>query len=127
MKVFCLVMLTLLTFGCGYGSQQTTPAQPGTTPTISQIVPTSTTSGGAGFTLTVNGTNFNSNAVVNWNGAGQTSHFLTAGQVTADIPASAIATPGTISVTVTNPGTPGGQYGGGTMSATSTSMNFMVN
>jgi hypothetical protein len=32
-----------------------------------------------------------------------------------------------VPVTVTNPGTPGGIYGGGTSSATSMPMTFMVN
>jgi hypothetical protein len=45
------------------------------------------------------------------------------------VTASAIATPGTISVTVTNPATPGtGMYGsGGTLAATSAAMSFTVN
>jgi hypothetical protein len=37
-----------------------------------------------------------------------------------------IATAGTVSVTVTNPGTPGGQYGGGTMAETSNIMTFTI-
>ena len=45
----------------------------------------------------------------------------------ASIPASAIETANTIQVTVTNPGTPGGQYGGGTQSETSAAMDFTVN
>jgi hypothetical protein len=50
-------------------------------------------------------------------------------QLTVAIPAAAIATSGTIKVTVTNPGTPGtGMYGsGGTLPETSKSMDFTVN
>jgi hypothetical protein len=55
-----------------------------------------------GFTLTVNGTNFTSNAVVNWNGAAQTTTFVSATQLTAPISAVQAAFPGTASVTVTN-------------------------
>ena len=40
----------------------------------------------------------------------------------AAIPATAIATPGTVPVTVTKPGTPGG----GTASETSNAVNFTV-
>ena len=79
------------------------------------------------FTLTVNGANFASNAQINWNGAAQTTTPVSAAQLTADIPASAIATAGTVTVTVTNPGTPGGTYGGGTLAETSNSMTFTIN
>ncbi len=37
-------------------------------PTTTSISPTSTLAGGVGFTLTVNGTNFNASSTVNWNG-----------------------------------------------------------
>ena len=57
--------------------------------------------------MTVNGSNFVSGAVVQWNGAARTTNFVNAARVTAAIPASDIATPGTIPVTVSNP-TPGG-------------------
>jgi hypothetical protein len=65
-------------------------------------------SGGAAFTLTVTGTNFVSNSVVNFNGNAVTTHFGTATQLTADIPASAVAKAGNVSVTVTNPAPAGG-------------------
>jgi len=59
---------------------------------------------GPGFTLTVNGNGFNQDAVISVNGQKQTTTFMTANQLTTTIPASAIATPGTLAVTVTNPG-----------------------
>jgi hypothetical protein len=65
-------------------------------------------SGGAAFTLTVTGTNFVSNSVVNFNGSAVTTHFGTATQLTADIPASAVAKAGNVNVTVTNPAPAGG-------------------
>jgi len=65
-------------------------------------------SGGAAFTLTVTGTNFVSNSVVNFNGNAVTTHFGTATQLTADIPASAVAKAGNVNVTVTNPAPAGG-------------------
>src|SRR5580704_16554765 len=54
------------------------------------------------FTLTVNGTNFTSDAAVNWNGAAQPTTFVSATQLTASIPAPLSAFQGTIVVTVTN-------------------------
>jgi hypothetical protein len=75
------------------------------------------------------GNTFNSDAVINWNGSKQTTTHMTGNQLTTTIPGSAIATPGTVAVTVTNPGhAAGGIYGtGGTASATSTPMNFTIN
>jgi hypothetical protein len=127
MRGICVVVLTLFSFGCGYGSTKTTPASAGIVPAISQLAPNSATSGGAAFVLTVNGSNFASNSTINWNSTAQTSTFVTASQLTATIPASAIAAPGAVPVTVTNPGTAGGIYGGGTLAETSVSMTFTVN
>ena len=130
MKMISLLVLTLLCVGCGgYSSPKAAPQQPGAVPAITQLVPNTANSGDPGFTLTVNGSTFNSDAVINWNGSKQTTTHMTANQLTTTIPGSAIATPGTVAVTVTNPGHPaGGIYGtGGTASATSTPMNFTIN
>jgi hypothetical protein len=127
-KITLLAALIGITLGCGY-SAKTTPAVAGTAPTITQLAPASATAGGAAFALTLNGTNFGSKAVVNWNGAAQTTTVVSGNQLTMAVPAAAIATSGTITVTVTNPAIPGtGLYGsGGTMAATSSPMNFTVN
>ncbi len=66
--------------------------------------PSSAAAGGAAFTLTVNGSGFVSGAVVRWNGANRTTTFVNSIRLTAAIPASDIATPGTAQVTVVNPG-----------------------
>ncbi len=76
-------------------------------PTTTGISPTSAIEDGAGFTLTVNGTNFVGASVVRWGGANRTTTFVSATRLTATIPASDITTPSTVSVTVFNP-TPGG-------------------
>jgi hypothetical protein len=94
-------------------------------------MPNSVNAGAQGFTLTVNGNNFNTNAVVNWGSAQQATTYVTGKQLTTAIPAAAVATAGTVAVTVTNPGssTPGGPYGGGsnTPSETSSSLTFTIN
>jgi hypothetical protein len=130
-KTTLLVTLIALTIACGYSKKATTPPVAGTVPSIATLNPSSATAGGAAFTLTVNGTSFGAKAVVNWNGAAQTANttFVSGSQLTVAVPASAIATAGTISVTVTNPGTPGtGLYGGGgTLPETSSAMDFTVN
>jgi hypothetical protein len=96
-------------------------------PTIAQLVPGNVIAGSSQFTLEVDGTNFGSKAVVNFNNAAMTTSIVSSTKVTATIPASAIATSGTVPVTVTNPGTPGGLYGGGTAAATSAPMDFQIN
>jgi hypothetical protein len=72
-------------------------------PAISTLNPTSAGTGGAAFTLTVNGSNFVSGAAVDWNGTPLATSFVNAAQLTASVPASLIASTGTASVTVVNP------------------------
>lgn len=130
MKTISLLLLTALAaagLGCGYAAKATTPPAAGTAPTITTLSPASIAAGGAAFVLTVNGTNFASNAAVNWNGAAQTTTFVTASQLMTTVPAAAISTSGTAQVTVTNPAVAGGIYGGGTTAATSSEMDFTVN
>jgi len=128
-KTTLLVALIALTVACGYSSPATTPPVAGSVPTISQLSPNSATAGGAAFTMTVNGTNYGTKAVVNWNGAAQPTTYVTGQQLTISVPASAIATATSITVTVTNPATVGkGTYGGGgTLAETSSPMSFTVN
>jgi IPT/TIG domain-containing protein len=123
------LILTLLGLGCGYKSPMSAAQQPGTAPVVMQLVPNTANSGDPGFTLTVNGNSFNQDAVISVNDQKQTTTFMTANQLTTTIPASAIATPGTLAVTVTNPGhAAGGIYGtGGTASATSSPKDFTIN
>jgi hypothetical protein len=129
-KTTLLVTLISLTAACGYSSKMTAPVA-GTMPAISQLAPTTAPAGGAAFTLTVNGTNFSSKSVVNWNGTAQTTNttFVSANQLMVTVPASDIATAGSVSITVTNPAISGtGMYGsGGTLAETSSAINFTIN
>jgi VCBS repeat protein/centrosomal CEP192-like protein/ASPM-SPD-2-Hydin domain-containing protein/FG-GAP repeat protein len=78
-------------------------------PEVAQpMIPASMAPGGAGFTLTVNGTGFVSASVVNWNGVARATTFVRNTQVSATILASDVATGGTASVTVVNPAPGGG-------------------
>ena len=127
MKLSMVLLLAIALVGCGgYGSKSNTP-QPGAVPTIVNLNPTNVAANSGQFALVVTGTKFNSNAVVNFNGAAMTTTFGGATMLTATIPNTAIANSGNVPVTVTNPGTPGGIYGGGTSPATSTAMTFMIN
>src|SRR5579863_4838454 len=124
-----VLLATLLAAGmaCGYSSKATTPTSPGTMPNISQLVPDNTNAGSASFVLTVNGTSFNANAAINWNGTAVTTTHVSANQLTATIPSADVATAGTAAVTLTNPGSGVGIYGGGTATEPSNSMTFTVN
>src|SRR5262249_46611247 len=71
------------------------------------LVPINTAPGSSSFTLTVNGTNFTSSSVVNWNGAPRPTTFISATQLTAVIDSGDVAAASSANVTVVNP-TPGG-------------------
>jgi uncharacterized protein (TIGR03437 family) len=73
------------------------------TPTIFNIAPAAVTAGGPAFTLTVTGSNFIGASIVTWNGASLPTTFLSSTQLTAQVAASWIATPGSDSVSVSNP------------------------
>jgi hypothetical protein len=81
-------------------------------PAISSLSPGIATTGGQGFTLTINGTNFDSTAVVNWGSTALTTNYVSATQVTAAVTAAQIATAGSYTVTVTT--TSGGASSGTT-------------
>ena len=86
-----------------------TVSPPGGTPPAITSLSASTTSAAStpycssqGFTLTVNGTNFTSDVVVNWNGVPQPTTFVSATQLTAAISPGQAGFPGTVAVTITN-------------------------
>jgi hypothetical protein len=126
-KTIFLAVLLAVGLACGYSSKATTPAVAGTMPAIAALAPAHMNAGSPAFVLTVNGNNFNGNATVNWNGTAQATTFVSGNQMMAKIPSAAIATAGKVSVTVTNPGTSGGVYGGGTSAETSNAMTFTIN
>jgi hypothetical protein len=87
-------------------------------PSLSTLSPPQVIAGSSGFTLTVSGSNFVSGSIVQVNGAGRSTAFVSATQLTASIPSSDIAAAGNLSITVFNP-TPGG--------GTSTPLTLTVN
>lgn len=104
MVLFCFFLI-----GCGGGGSTSTP---GPTPTpvpgpqIASINPSTVGGGFTAFTLTVNGSTFSSNSVVQWNGSPRTTTFVSSTQLTAAITAADVATPGNVTVTVITPGVP---------------------
>ena len=77
-----------------------TPSSPA--PTVSSLSPTTAVAGSAGFTLTVNGANFLSTSSVYLGQTALATTFGSAAQLTATVPASAVARAGTLGVVVSN-------------------------
>jgi hypothetical protein len=119
-KALVPVLLVAAGAGCGYSNQSMMAAMPA----ISQLSPPSTTTGGPQFQLEVDGTNFSTNAVVNFNGTAQATTFVNAGKLEATIPSTAILSSGSIPVTVTNPATTGRYI---TPASISAPIDFTVN
>ena len=71
------------------------------------LVPDATPPGGGDFTLTVNGTGFVSNSIVNWNSTALATQFVSGSKLTATVPAADITSEGTGWITVVSP-PPGG-------------------
>jgi len=82
---------------------------------ITQLMPTSATSGGPAFMLTVNGSNFGTDAIVYWSSTVRNTTYISGNQLMAAIAASDIAMKATIPVYVRTNG------------QNSNTVNFMVN
>ena len=111
MKPIFVVLLTLITLGCGYNANM---APRGSTQ-LMQVLPTTVNAGGPSFMLTANGNGFSTNSVVYWNGMPLGTRFLNTSQLVASVPASLIAVPETVQVYVLTNG------------ATSNTVNLAVN
>ncbi|MGH8398466.1 MAG: IPT/TIG domain-containing protein [Gammaproteobacteria bacterium] len=70
---------------------------------LSSLSPANVLAGGPSFALTAVGTGFTSQSVVLWNGTSQPTTFVSATQLTAQVPATEIAAVGSAIVTVTDP------------------------
>lgn len=94
---FVLIATTmgLGNYGCGGGGSAT--------PTITSMSPNSVGAGSAPFGLTIFGANFVSGAVINFGGTARSATFQDATRLETSIPAAAVASAGTMIVTVTNP------------------------
>ena len=86
-------------------------------PVLSGLSPAFASSGGSAFTLTITGTGFISGSTVYWGSTALTTTYVSATQLTAQVPASDIASSGKTAITVETP-SPGG--------GTSNSLEFEV-
>jgi peptidoglycan/xylan/chitin deacetylase (PgdA/CDA1 family) len=96
----------------------TPPPPPPIPPAISALSPPIALTGSADLQyLTIAGTNFASNSVVNFGSDILTPVGITATSISVQVPAADLISPGTVAVTVTNPGA---------ISTTSNPLNFEV-
>jgi hypothetical protein len=98
---------SITTYSIATGSSSVTVTAANPSPAVSSISPAIETAGDAAFTLTLNGSGFISSSTVYWGSSALTTAYVSSTQVTAQVPASDIATSGTDSITVENP-SPGG-------------------
>jgi hypothetical protein len=83
-------------------------------PTLTSISPTSAVHGSAALTLTVTGSNFNTQSKVLWNGSFLLTTYVSATSLKATVSATQLLTAGTATVTVNNPAPGGGTTAGKT-------------
>lgn len=72
-------------------------------PTLFSVSPSSVSAGSAQFTLTANGSSFQTGSIVRWNGADLATTYVSTAQLTATVPAANVTTQGSASVVVFNP------------------------
>jgi hypothetical protein len=77
------------------------------------LAPASAKPGTHGVNLTVKGVGFVSGSVVQWNGQALSTTFVSGQSLTAAVPASALAKPGSALITVVNPAPGGGTSNNG--------------
>lgn len=103
--------ITALSFGPCSGSQAYTLVINNPAPALAGLNPATATAGAGALTLTITGSNFVNSSTVRWNGADRPTTFVSATQLTANIPASDLATAGMAQVTVFTPAPGGGMSG----------------
>ena len=90
----------------------------GCTANVSSVSPTSVAAAGPAFKMTVLGKGFNQSSTVQWNGANRTTTYVSTTELLAQIDTSDIASTGSASITVNNPGAIGGTSGSSGSSTT---------
>lgn len=92
----------------GTSATVTVTQTPNPAPAVSGISPAFTSAGGAAFTLTVTGSGFISGSTVYWGSSALTTTYGSATQLTAQVPATDIATGGTTAAITVQTPSPGG-------------------
>ena len=92
MRFISVLLVSLLTIGCGTGSGNHDPQGLKTSmfspPSITMLVPNSVPVNSVPFAITINGTNFLTDATVFWNGTPVVTTFVTSNQLVASLEAT---------------------------------------
>jgi hypothetical protein len=80
-------------------------------PAITSLSPNSATQGGSALSVTIAGYNFRSSSSAQWNGSSRTTTYNSSTQLQVQLTAADIATPGSATLSVTNPSPGGGNSG----------------
>src|SRR5262249_42522343 len=96
-------------------------------PVLIGITPSTVTTGSSDFTLTVTGSSFASNAIVQVNGSARPTRFVNLLQLQATIPASDLAGSQPLSITVLNPAPSGAVSTASSLTLTSTPIPLISN
>jgi len=91
---------------------------PNPIPSIGTLSPSTIAAGSSGFTLDVNGSNFLASSVIRWDGASQSTTYVSPTLLRCSIPASFVATTGSHNVQVFNPAPGGGTSSSSTFTVT---------
>ena len=85
MRYFSLLLVSLLTIGCGNPGHNHDPGNLRvdvlSAPALTSLTPNSVPVNSVPFTMTVNGSNFGTDAIVFWNGNAQSTVFITSNQL----------------------------------------------
>lgn len=100
-------VLSFLSFaflaGCSGGSSNSGGGSSSVVPVVTSVSPSSVSAGSQAFTLTVNGSNFQPQSVVNWNANALATTYASSSALSATVPASLVTVGTAVSITVTNP------------------------
>jgi hypothetical protein len=110
--------ITVFNAAPGGGTSNAVPlVVSGPSPSLSGLIPSAAIAGGPGIQLTVNGSNFVTGSIVQWNGLNRVTTLINSNQLQAAILVSDLVNAGVVLVTVVNPAPGGG---------TSPPLNFNV-
>jgi hypothetical protein len=89
--------------GCSGGSGNSGGGTTSPAPVVTSVSPSAIPAGSATFTLSVTGSNFQPQAVVNWNANALATTYTSSSALSAAVPANLIATASVANIAVTNP------------------------
>jgi hypothetical protein len=107
MQRLAYLLLVLLTVGCGAPAGNHDPFKgvaPPQPPSITALQPASTPVNSVPFTMTVAGSNFGTDAIVNWNGTPLQTFFVSSQELLANLTSANLQNAGLIQVYVRSGG-----------------------